>query len=61
MNDASTHVETIIGDFDAGDDLETFCKPDNMTVRVKKSFIDAYEQKYGAISLEDSRCRGRIS
>lgn len=56
LNDASTHVETIIGDFDAGDDLETFCKPDNMTVRVKKSFIDAYEQKYGAISLEDSDC-----
>lgn len=27
-----------------------------MTVRVKKTFIDAYEQKYGAISLEDSEC-----
>ena len=43
--DGSTHVETIIGSFDADDDLETFCKPDNMTVRVKKTFIDAYEEK----------------
>ena len=45
-------VNTIIGDFDAGDDLETFCKPDNMTIRVRKSFIDAYEEKYGGLFLE---------
>ena len=47
----------MIGDFDAGDDLETFCKPDNMTIRVKKAFIDAYEEKYGSLFLEDENCQ----
>jgi hypothetical protein len=51
------NVNTMIGDFDAGDDLETFCKPDNMTIRVKKAFIDAYEEKYGSLFLEDENCQ----
>ena len=51
----STKTEMIIGNLDE-DDLETFCKPDNMTVRVRKAFIDAYEEKYGALFLEDPGC-----
>lgn len=52
----STKTEMIIGNLDE-DDLETFCKPDNMTVRVRKAFIDAYEEKYGALFLEDPGCK----
>lgn len=50
----ATTVDKLIGNID---DLETFCKPDNMTVLVLKAFIDEYESRYGMLTLEDPNCQ----
>jgi len=56
LGDHAQTVDKLIG---AVDDLETFCKPDNMTVLVQRDFIDEYEARYGALTLEDPSC-GRL-
>lgn len=53
LNNQGTTVDKLIGDTD---DLETFCKPDNMTILVQRAFIDEYEAKYGVLTLEDPSC-----
>lgn len=53
----ATTVEKLVG---AVDDLETFCKPDNMTIVVQRAFIDEYEAKYGPLTLEDPACGRKI-